>query len=251
MPTKKGPKPIYLAPSDMTGLFQECPRCYVLKVRDGLTPPKEAFPPVVNEMRASIKRAVVEEIKLGALPGIPDLYGKQMISECLGEIGDREVRVRGYADLIYTPGSSTQQAGNTTELGLATIKLGGNLTEEKLAEHELQLNTLALAAEETLQKIVTRVSVVFAKPKPPELGVPLASWTIARGVWDHVGVHFDVKVETMAGESDSAADMIRNEIIPMLQAEGLPEPWEKCSRCKYFETRRNLLQPLKPEKTPW
>lgn len=237
MPTKKGPKPIYLAPSDMTGLFQECPRCYVLKVRHGVTPPKEAFPPVVNEMRASIKRAVVEEIKLGALRGIPDLYGKQMISECLGEIGDREVRVRGYADLIYTPGASTQEAGNTAKLGLATIKLGGNLTEEKLGEHELQLNTLALAAEETLQKIVTHVSVIFAKVRAPEPGGPVASWTITRGVWDHVGVHFDVKVETMAGESDSAADMIRNEIIPMLEAAGLPESGEKCSRCKYINAR--------------
>ena len=234
MPTQKGPKPIYLAPSDMTGLLQECPRCYVLKVRHGVTPPKEDFPPVVNEIRQDIKEGILNGRLPDGIPGSPDLYAGQVKSECLGEIGDREVRVRGYVDMIYTPEKGNQSA----DLGLVAIKLGGKMTEDKLTDYEYQLNTLALAVGETLQKVITHNTVLFVK-------VPREN--PADGTYDFLSI--DINPETTAAEPDLMADKIRDEIIPMLAAAGLPAPGEKCKRCEYFEKRLDTfkLQPLTQE----
>jgi hypothetical protein len=67
--------PIYkLSPSDFAYLWEECRRCFWLKVKHGIWRPRSPFPGVFNVIDGAMKRALhgrrIEELVPGVKPGI-------------------------------------------------------------------------------------------------------------------------------------------------------------------------------------
>lgn len=63
-----------LSPSDLTFLFEDCPNCFYLKVKELVTRPRTPMPKIFTQIDASLKRYLAgkrsEDIAVGMPSGI-------------------------------------------------------------------------------------------------------------------------------------------------------------------------------------
>ena len=75
-------KSIKISPSDLTFLWDECPRCFYLKVALGISRPPTAFPKIFNRIDLLMKRLFEGSDTAELYPGLPAghvLFGERRV----------------------------------------------------------------------------------------------------------------------------------------------------------------------------
>lgn len=92
---------VYLAPSDLKYVLDECPRCWWLKTR-GIQTLREPMPNVFREMDKSMKASIgVDEVKAFGIPAVHEIpFGRIARTLEFPEHGVK-IQIRGYLDKAF------------------------------------------------------------------------------------------------------------------------------------------------------
>lgn len=132
-----------LSPSDLTFLYDGCKRCFVLKVKHGISQPSIPFPPIVSKI-GSLQKEYYSGKRTEAInPGLPPgeiIYGeKQIRSRTIELIGlSSTCFINGRFDII-----AKLDDGSYAVLDFKT----GNPSEDKSGIYARQLHAYAIALE--------------------------------------------------------------------------------------------------------
>jgi len=95
-----------LSPSDLTFLWDECPRCFYLKVVMGINRPPVAFPKIFSRIDLLMKRLFQDKNTGDLTPELPPgrvLFGERWVESLPITLGaDRPVFLRGKFDTVVS-----------------------------------------------------------------------------------------------------------------------------------------------------
>jgi PD-(D/E)XK nuclease superfamily len=215
-------KTIKLAPSDLTFLWDECQRCFWLKVNGVLKRPSAPFPKIFGRLDTQTKdhyfgkrtQDMAQDIRPGRVA-----FGDRWVRSAPLEVPGHETQV------MFAGRIDTAFAFDDGTFGIIDFK-----TSEPKAEHVLfygrQLHSYVLAAEH---------------PAPGALGLspitqlgllcvePLAMIDLDGGVAYKGEAHF-LEIE----RDDDAFMAFISQILYVLEKPEPPEASAKCSYCRYL-----------------
>ncbi|MDP9342521.1 MAG: PD-(D/E)XK nuclease family protein [Actinomycetota bacterium] len=214
-----------LSPSDLCFLYEECPRCFWLKVASKLPRPRGPFPGVFSLLDSQMKRHFLgtrtEQISSAIKPGVV-------------RRGDRWVRSRplvvpGHSTTVVLQGRyDTAFEFDDGTFGLADYKMT-DPRSDRLVRYSRQLHAYALAAEipapgaPTLHP-VTQLGLVCVQPTEM---VALGGDVAYRGTPRWVEIPRD----------DRSFVSLLSRVLDVLESAAPPEPSADCTFCDYIGRR--------------
>jgi hypothetical protein len=221
--------PIKLAPSDLTFLWEECQRCFWLKVRGVLKRPSPPFPRVFtlldNQTKDFFFNKRSDEIATGLRPGRVAVGDRWVRS--------RPLRVPNHRTRVSLQGRiDTALSFDDGTYGIVDFK-----TSQPKPQHVpfygRQLHSYALAAENPAEGAITLAPV-------SQLGLlcvePVAMARAGRKVAYKGETHF-LEIE----RDDDAFMAFLSQVLYLLEQPESPDPSPGCSYCKYLASGSFLL----------
>lgn len=220
---------VKLAPSDLTFLWEECPRCFWLKARGVLKRPSAPFPKIFTRIDQQTKDHFfgrpTEEMAEGLRPGRV-------------AFGDRWVRsaplaVEGHETQVVLAGKiDTALAFDDGSFGVIDFKTS-EPRDEHVPFYSRQLGAYALAAEHPQPGALELTPVT-------QLGL-LVVEPVAM-----VGFDGDVAIKGITRfleieRDDDAFSAFLSQVLFVLERPHPPDPAPKCSYCTYLATGSMVL----------
>ncbi len=222
--------PIKLAPSDLTFLWEECRRCFWMKVRGGQKRPSGPFPKIFKRLDRQTKAFFhgrrTEELAIAIRPG------RVILNDC--RVRSMPLEVPGHLPPVMLGGSiDTIIEFDDQSYGIVDYKTSGP-KEGHVANYARQLHAYALAAENPSPGSVTIRPIT-------QLGLlvvePTSMVSVKEGV-AYVGIPRWVEIE----RGDEAFMLFLSEVLDILELTSPPEPNPSCQFCAFV--RDGLLSAL-------
>lgn len=217
-----------LSPSDLTFLYEGCKRCFVLKVKHGISQPSIPIPGVFSTI-ASLQKTYysgkrTEEFCQGLPPGIVKFGEKKVRSITISFDGlESTCVIIGRFDVVveFDDGS----------YGVLDFKTG-DPNDEKTEIYSRQLHAYALALENPAEgalelRPVSRLGLLYFTPDACEYKA--AGRQILSGQITWVEIQKD---------EEKFLDFLK-EVVLLLDG-ALPEPAENCEWCRYLQDAAKL-----------
>ena len=229
MSTPSDPEVLRLAPSDLTFLWQECQRCFWLKVRGVLRRPSAPFPKIFTRLDAQTKDYFSDK---GSKDLSPDLPAGGIASGGLS-VRSSPLAIPGHhIGLVIAGCLDTALAFEDGSYGIIDFK-----TSEPRAEHvefySRQLHAYAVAAENPAPGAlrlapVTRLGLLVVEPMAM---VGLDEAVAYTGQTHYVAIERD----------DDAFTAFLMQVLLVLERPEPPEASAHCSYCKYLKAGSLVL----------
>lgn len=213
-----------LSPSDLTFLYDGCKRCFVLKVKHGISQPSIPFPPIVSKIGSLQKEYYsgkrTEEISPSLPPG-EIIYGEKQIRshtvELSGIKSDSTCFINGRFDIV-----AKLDDGSYAVLDFKT----GNPSEDKSGIYARQLHAYAIALENPAPGAlnltpVSKLGLVYFIPDSCEKSGDNRQNSTGLIQWIEIG------------RSDEGFMNFIKEVISILDGP-LPEPQSDCKWCSFL-----------------
>jgi hypothetical protein len=216
-----------LSPSDLTFLWDECPRCFYLKVARGFNRPRTPFPSIFTRIDGLMKSFFQDRLTSELAPELPP-----------GRVhsGDKWVQ----STLIHLPGRSAAcylrgKFDTAVEFDDGSFGVVDFKTSEPKPQHAefygRQLHAYAYALEHpaagkfTLSPI-TRLGLLVVEPNDMD--------RVADGRIAYLGAVTWVEIPY----NEAGFLEFIEEVLALLEAPEPPPPAEKCGWCQYRESVR-------------
>lgn len=225
-------RPWKLSPSDFAFLWEECPRCFWLKVREGFRRPWTPFPKIFNVIDEAMKAGCAGRRLDELAPGAPEatvVYGERWVESAP----------------VAPPGSSSRCFVRGKFDTLARFEDGSYAlvdfkTSERRSEHiplySRQLHAYAHALEHPAPG-------EFSVPEVPRLGLLVYEPELFTSS-DPGFAALDGRLAWIEVERDD--DAFREflvDVTRLLDREAPPAPGEDCGFCSYREETRRRTAP--------
>ena len=223
------PKVVKLAPSDLTFLWEECPRCFWLKAKGVLRRPSAPFPKIFTRIDQQTKDHFfgkrTDEMAPGLLPGRV-------------AFGDRWVRsvplaVEGHETHVVLAGKiDTALAFDDDSFGIIDFKTS-EPRDEHVPFYSRQLGAYALAAEHPQPGALELAPVA-------QLGLLVVEPVAMVGFDGDVAIKGITRFLEIERDDDAFMAFL-SQVLFVLERSEPPDPATKCSYCKYLATGSMVL----------
>ncbi len=216
-----------LSPSDLTFLWDECPRCFFLKYAYNIKRPASAFPSIFGAIDRAMKEYYGGRPTSAIDPSLPP--GRVMLEA-------RSVE----SELIEVPGSQARcyLSGKFDKLlafddggyGVVDFKTS-DPKPEHVSFYSRQLHAYALALERPAPgklglRPITLLGLLSVTPRSMELAADGRVSLLGSPTWQEVP------------RDDGGFLAFLGEVVALLEQPEPPEPGEKCEYCRYREGSR-------------
>jgi len=219
---------IKLSPSDLTFLWDECPRCFYLKVALGLPRPAMAFPKIFNSIDLLMKRMFENKTTAEVLPDLPPgrvIFGGKWVYSTPIQSPDQQISVHiaGIFDSVvqFDDGSYAVIDFKTSQPNPHHVEFyGRQLSAYAYALEHPAPGKLALAP-------VTRLGLLCVEPIDIDR--------------DELGrIRYAGEVTWMDVPKDETKFLqFIDTVMTVLRQPDPPPPAEKCGFCKYRAEARD------------
>ncbi len=219
--------PIKLSPSDLTFLWDECPRCFYLKYIHGITRPAAPFPSIFGEidrlMKAQFAGRPASELELSLPPGIVNVTEQWIESTPFTLPGHtRQCFLRGRLDAMidFEDGSYA-----VVDFKTSTPK------PEQIPFYSRQLHAYAFSLEHPAPGRISRspISMLGLYVETPHATLTSTTSEISfdfRSTWLEVPF------------SEPGFLSFLDQVIALLELPEPPPAGEKCTYCQYRQHAR-------------
>lgn len=220
-----------LSPSDLTFLYDGCKRCFVLKVKHGISQPSIPFPPIVSKIGSLQKEYYsgkrTEEINPGLPPG-EIIYGEK-------QIRSRTIELIGLSSTCFINGRFDIVAKlDDGSYGVLDFKTG-NPSADKSGIYARQLHAYAIALENPAPGAlnltpVSKLGLVYFTPDSCEKSGDNRQNLTGSIQW--------IEIE----RNDEGFMNFIKEVISILDG-SFPEPQSDCKWCSFL-TQTSKIQAM-------
>lgn len=222
-----------LSPSDFAFLWEECPRCFWLKVRAGFRRPWTPFPKIFTQIDEAMKEACASRELSELAPGAPEatvVYDEHWVES-------RPVRPPGSDSRCFVRGKfDTLARFEDGSYALVDFKTSAR-KDDHIPLYSRQLHAYAHALENAAPgdfsvPQVRRMGLLVYEPQLFTSGEPGAASLDGRLSW--------VEVE----RDDEAFLNFLGDVTALLEREEIPAAGDDCGFCEYRdETRERAAVP--------
>ncbi|HUO53047.1 MAG TPA: PD-(D/E)XK nuclease family protein [Gemmatimonadaceae bacterium] len=216
-----------LAPSDFGFLWDECKRCFWLKVRGGFPRPSTPFPGIFTHIDLRMKDYYqgrrTEEIG-GAPPAGTIEFGEKWVESA-------PIALEGLASTCYIRGKfDTVLKLDDGSWSVADFKTS-RVAPGSAAKYGRQLHAYALALEHAAPRKfalapVSRLGLMVFEPSAYGHDEPAKATLTGPMTWLEIP------------RDDAGFRRFLAEVVTLLESDRAPEPGEKCVFCRYREESR-------------
>ena len=216
-----------LSPSDLTFLWDECPRCFYLKVVHGYTRPASAFPRIFSRIDQLMKAFFQDLPTADISPSLPEGFVR---------FGDRwvvsqPIQLPGHAQSTYIKGrfdSVVEFADGS--FGVVDFKTS-QPRQEHVAFYSRQLHAYAYALENPAEKAlmlapISRLGLLCVEPMD-----------MNRVAADRLAYLGEISWLECPKDEAGFLDFIER-VVSMLEDPQPPPPAENCAYCQYRDQAR-------------
>lgn len=218
---------VRLSPSDLTFLWDECPRCFYLKTVLGIPRPPAPFPSIFGNIDLLMKRMFSEKRTEEILPQLPPgkvLMGGKWVQSTPFHLdgGVNSYYLRGLFDSVlgFDDGSYAVIDFKTSKPKPEYVHFyGRQLSAYAYALEHPAPNNLAMSP-------ITRMGLLFVEPIDIDRD-------------PHGRIHYVGDVTWMEVPKDEGAFLqFMHQVMQVLDAPEPPPPAEKCAYCQYRAAAR-------------
>jgi hypothetical protein len=217
-----------ISPSDLTFLWDECPRCFYLKYRQDFRRPASAFPKIFGTIDLLMKDIYLDQSTRKMSPDLPEgkaiMSGRWVTSEPIGhtDIGSTAA-LRGIFDTLVQ-----FEDGNYGVIDFKTTRAN----ESHVAFYSRQLHAYAYALEHPAPGAlrcspISRMGLLCFDPNGMEESPPARLSLHGPATWLEIPLDMPAFLEFMGA------------VLALLDSPEPPPPDEKCGFCAYREAARN------------
>ena len=212
-----------LSPSDFAFLWNDCPRCFYLKVKHGVTQPRSPMPSVFNVIDATMKQRLNEVPITDFVSGAPESKVFNHDGRVLSKVYESRfgigLKIKGIYDTVLELAE-----GDFALVDLKTIKASPKLA----STYSRQLHAYAWAMENSSieeNKLfpVSQLGLITFEPGRFTSRSDGSSALVGKNTW--------VQVE----RNDEQFLSFMNNIAEMLASETCPGSGKYCPICQYLD----------------
>ena len=210
-----------LSPSDLTFLYSECPKCFYLKVRQGLSRPRGIMPTIFIKIDSIMKNHFEGASPRDIDSSLPD--GKVIF-------GDRWLQSKTFKDRktgnsIYLKGKSDTVLGfNDSSYGVVDFKTS-TVKDSNIERYSRQLHSYALCLEHAAEgkpalSPVSKLGLFVVEPTE-----------LIKNDKDYFFKNL-VSWQEIPRDDEAFFEFLR-EVTSLLSQDRIPSPGNSCSHCNY------------------
>lgn len=217
-----------LSPSDLTFLWDECPRCFYLKVKLGFGRPATPFPSIFTRIDGLMKKHFADKPTQSISLLLPP--GRVMPGD--GWVESEPIALPGHASHCHIRGKyDTLLEFENGTYGVVDFKTS-EAKDEHVAFYARQLHAYAYALEHNAPRAmhlapITALGLLVVEPD--ELAV----------VNGKIGYLGSVTWQPIPLDMNGYLDFL-GQVVSLLEQPEPPAPGEKCGFCKYRDSAREM-----------
>ncbi len=222
-------KTFKLSPSDLTFLWDECPKCAYLKIRHGVLRPRSIMPTIFVKIDSIMKKYFEGKSPSDIEPSLPS--GRI-------EFGDRWVQSKVFKDRktgnqLFIKGKTDTVLGfDDKTYGVVDFKTS-TVKESNVKRYSRQLHSYSLCLENAESgkpslKPISRLGLFVVEPEE-----------LLKDDKDQYLFKNKVKWQEIPRDDEGFFEFLR-EVVALLSSDKIPQPGGNCSHCNYVQEINNF-----------